>query len=235
MDHQMTQRLVGQTGAKKSSVSSSTLGGRWTGAVLGMGSLAIAAPAFAHHPLGGQLPSNFIEGFLSGVGHPILGPDHFAFVVALGLVTALLNQPWRKLIWVPVSFAVVTLLGVGIHLMAWDVPAAESIVASTVILIGILMAFSHRVQALAVLGFGAIAGLFHGYAYGEAIVGAEPSPLLAYLMGLTIIQVGIVVLAFGMGKGVHSFFSNHSVTIARYAGLIFGVFGIVLLGNTVGA
>ena len=34
----------------------------------------------------------------------------------------------------------------------------------------------------------AVAGLFHGYAYGEAIVGAETAPLAAYFLGFALIQ-----------------------------------------------
>jgi urease accessory protein len=37
------------------------------------------------------------------------------------------------------------------------------------------------------------AGIFHGYAYGESIVGAEPAPLAAYVIGLGVIQYGIAV------------------------------------------
>src|SRR5262249_61127194 len=43
-------------------------------------------PASAHHLMGGKLPGNAWEGFLSGLGHPIIGPDHFAFVVGVGLI-----------------------------------------------------------------------------------------------------------------------------------------------------
>jgi urease accessory protein len=35
--------------------------------------------------MGGKTPSTFVDGILSGVGHPIIGPDHLAFVVALGI------------------------------------------------------------------------------------------------------------------------------------------------------
>jgi urease accessory protein len=49
---------------------------------------------------------------------------------------------------------------------------------------------------LALLLF-AIAGLVHGYALGESIVGAESSPLMAYLLGLLVMQtaIGVVVYA----------------------------------------
>ena len=41
------------------------------------------------------------------------------------------------------------------------------------------------------LGLFAIAGLFHGWAYGASIVGAEPTPLIAYLAGFSLIQYAI--------------------------------------------
>jgi urease accessory protein len=42
----------------------------------------------------------------------------------------------------------------------------------------------------------AAAGLFHGYALGESIVGAESSPLGAYLAGLLAIQTLIAIAAY---------------------------------------
>jgi urease accessory protein len=34
----------------------------------------------------------------------------------------------------------------------------------------------------------ALFGLFHGYAFGEAVLGAEATPVIAYLAGLAIVQ-----------------------------------------------
>jgi urease accessory protein len=42
----------------------------------------------------------------------------------------------------------------------------------------------------------AAVGIVHGYALGESIVGAEPSPLGAYLAGLLVIQTVIAVAAY---------------------------------------
>ncbi len=53
--------------------------------------LLLMEPAIAHHPFGGETPSNFVEGFLSGLGHPIIGLDHFTFVVASGFLGATLT------------------------------------------------------------------------------------------------------------------------------------------------
>jgi len=48
--------------------------------------LVFANPTSAHHTMGGGMPSNFFEGFMSGLAHPVIGVDHLAFIVALGLV-----------------------------------------------------------------------------------------------------------------------------------------------------
>src|SRR5262244_1869797 len=45
------------------------------------GALLLADPAFAHHLMGGRMPSTFVEGLLSGLGHPVIGIDHLAFLV----------------------------------------------------------------------------------------------------------------------------------------------------------
>jgi hypothetical protein len=41
--------------------------------------------ACAHHLMDGSTPFTFAEGLFSGVGHPIIGPDYLAFLLALGI------------------------------------------------------------------------------------------------------------------------------------------------------
>src|ERR1044071_6160591 len=45
----------------------------------------MTASASAHHVMGGKMPTTFAEGFLSGLGHPVIGPDHLAFLLAIGV------------------------------------------------------------------------------------------------------------------------------------------------------
>jgi hydrogenase/urease accessory protein HupE len=57
-------------------------------------SLLAAAPASAHHLMEAfQLTPSPLSGLLSGLGHPLLGPDHLLFLLALGLVG--LQRPTR--------------------------------------------------------------------------------------------------------------------------------------------
>ena len=47
-----------------------------------IGFFSAAQKAMAHHAMGGRMPANFFEGFISGLAHPIIGLDHFAFIQA---------------------------------------------------------------------------------------------------------------------------------------------------------
>ena len=47
-------------------------------AVAAPGLFLIVNDASAHHVMGGKTPATFAEGVLSGLGHPIIGPDHRA-------------------------------------------------------------------------------------------------------------------------------------------------------------
>ena len=155
--------------------------------------MVIAEPAWAHHVMDGKLPQTFLQGLLSGFGHPVIGVDHLAAIVGVGILAALTGRGAA----VVLAFSVAVIAGVGLHLAKIDLPASELFVGLTTLLIGALVIARQSMGAgLALLLF-AIAGLVHGYALGESIVGAEASPLVAYLLGLLVIQtaIGVVVYA----------------------------------------
>jgi urease accessory protein len=139
--------------------------------------------------MGGRTPSTFADGILSGIGHPIIGPDHLAFLVALGLAVGV----GRLSLGTPFLFLVAMACGVAAHVAAVNIPAAELIVGASVLIAGILIALDRRIPAGAWAAIFGIAGFFHGYAYGESIYGAEPTPLVAYLVGLVAVQTLLVV------------------------------------------
>jgi urease accessory protein len=184
-------------------------------------------PVTAHHPLAGRLPANAFEGFLSGLAHPVIGLNHFAFVVAVGLLAA--SQ--RRGFLIPAAFVLTALGGTGIHLMNVDLPAPEQVISASVLLFGILLAAKTRPNVLVITGLGAIAGLFHGYAYGEAIVGAGMAPLVAYLAGFTFIQLTVAMLAFAGGRLAVRRVIQQPIAPLQVAGLVISTLGIVFLGT----
>ena len=161
--------------------------------LVGAALVTTAGTASAHHLMGGKTPSTFADGILSGLGHPIIGPDHLAFLVALGVAVGVGGLSFAT----PFLFLVAMASGVAAHVAAFNIPAAEMIVALSVIVAGVLLALDRRIPASGWAAIFSIAGFFHGYAYGESIYGAETTPLAAYLVGLVAVQT-VLVLAIAL-------------------------------------
>jgi urease accessory protein len=157
-----------------------------------------SAPAFAHHLMGGRTPATFTEGLLSGIGHPVIGLDHFAAVVAVGCLAA----AHRVAPALAIGFVVAMMAGVALHLNGTTVPGAEILVALSVIVLGVFMLRNRDVTAVTAFLLFAVVGLIHGYALGESIYGAEAAPLYAYLLGLAVIQGAIALAAVQITRAV---------------------------------
>lgn len=196
--------------------------------VLGLASLLmVSPPALAHHPLGERLPANAFEGFLSGIAHPMIGVDHFVFVIAAGLVGALASRG----IIIPIAFIMASLGGTGLHLLSFDAPAPEAVISASVVAFGIVLALGLRSNLILVSTLGVIAGLFHGYAYGEAIVGAEMTPLLAYLLGFFSIQLVISLAAWKIGKLQLAHNASQGLLNLRFVGFAIAGVGTAFLSG----
>jgi urease accessory protein len=187
--------------------------------------LALAAlPVQAHHVMGGRMPSTFGEGLLSGLGHPVVGLDHFAFLLAIGIAVGLFGLN----LLLPVAFIVAMALGVLLHVGGAALPGAEFVVAASVLVAGGLIAWGRPLPVVAWGGLFAVAGLFHGYSLGESIYGADRAALGAYLVGLVIIQsvitVGVALLARRLDRNV-------STLAPKVAGVLIFVAGAIVMAG----
>jgi urease accessory protein len=177
---------------------------------MALAALVLANPAYAHHAMGGALPQTFSQGLLSGLAHPIIGLDHLAFLLMVALLSAPLGGLLRWL--VPLAFVGATVGGTFAHIAAADFPMSEAVVALSALMGGLLVLTKRDVPGIA-LTLGATAfGLFHGYALGESIVGAEPTPLVAYLIGFAAIQFAVV---FGGARAFATLARRSSVLSGR--------------------
>jgi urease accessory protein len=180
------------------------------------------APASAHHVMDGKMPSTFGEGLLSGLGHPVIGPDQLAFLIAVGIAVGAGGLSLA----LPLVFVAASALGVALHVGGMNLPGSELIVAASVILAGVLLARGRALPLAAWVSLFGIAGLAHGYAYGESIFGAEPTPLLAYLLGLVVIQSALTtgVAAISRKRG-----ADVSAIAPRLAGATIAGVGLMAL------
>ncbi len=118
-------------------------------------------PALAHTGEG------YGGGFISGFTHPILGWDHVAAMVAVGLWGAFLGAP---AIWIlPVVFPLVMAFGAVAGIAGIPVPAIETGIALSSVVLGLMIVFAAKAPIwVAAVIVGAFA-IFHGYAHGTEL------------------------------------------------------------------
>ncbi len=203
---------------------------KFTIAGLAAAASTFSTTALAHHPMGGKTPSTIMEGLLSGIGHPVLGLDHLAFVFGVGIAAVLIGARFA----LPLFFIIATLLGTGLHIMTIDLPMVEFAISLSVAAVGLMLISGRAVSFAAYAVLFAIAGLFHGHAYGEAIFGAETTPLVAYLAGFGFTQYAIAIVAgtaivSGFGKAA-DFVANVPARIG--GGMVAGA-GLFMVGEKI--
>jgi urease accessory protein len=190
--------------------------------------LLAASPALAHHAMDGQIPATFTQGLLSGLGHPVIGLDHLAALVGVGLVSSRFSRG----LTLPAFWIVAMAAGIGLHLASATLPHAEVLVALSVVAIGIAATVRTTLPYALVALLFAAGGAMHGYALGESIVGAETTPLAAYLIGLVAIQTAIATgIAFAARRLSSGAFLAPSFRL-RLAGLAVVVTGAAALASS---
>lgn len=152
-----------------------------------LAALLAASPALAHHPMGGEAPQTAFHGLLSGLAHPVIGLDHLAFIVLVGLAAA--GAQCRTV--GPAVFIGATLAGTFVHLAGVTLPLAEVVIAASVVVLGALLFHGRQARGVVALAGFAFAGVFHGWAYGGAVIGSAAMPIVAYLVGFALVQFAI--------------------------------------------
>jgi urease accessory protein len=146
--------------------------------------------AFAHTEAGDA------GGFLSGLAHPIFGPDHVIAMIAVGLWGVFLGAP---AIWVlPIVFPLVMALGGVFGMIDVPLPAVETGIALSAVVLGICvgLALKPPLWAAAIV-VGAFA-IFHGYAHGAEM--PDASNAVSYALGFVVATGALHLLGIGFGS-----------------------------------
>lgn len=182
---------------------------------------------WAHHFMEDQLPRSFAQGLLSGLAHPVIGADHLAFIIAMGVVLALVRQG----VWGVIAFTLGSLLGATLHLAGSSLAGGEVMVALSVILIGGVVMSGRRLSLSWLVSGLMFAGALHGYAYAESIFGAEPMPLSGYLLGFCSVQLSIGVAALLLHRRLIAISATSARPISSALGGVVGVVGVAFLAS----
>lgn len=159
--------------------------------------------------------------FFSGLTHPLFGLDHLAAMVAVGLWSALsARRAGPELLWGPVGFASLLLVGAVMGLQGIAVPAVEPMIAASLLATGLLVASRLHVPGIvAALGVGVFA-LFHGLAHGYELAGSDSAwQTLAGMLCAT-------VLLHSAGLAAGWALRHRTVWVTRAAGA-----GVAALGG----
>jgi len=163
--------------------------------------LALTAPAYAHHALGGSLPIGFAEGLLSGLAHPVIEVDHLAFVLAVGILTAVSQGGFRLPVW----FVGGTVFGCLLNASSMQLQPAFWMVPVSALLIGGYLATGRDDNGGWHKWLFLVAGALHGLAYSQTIIGVENNSLQGYLLGFAITQTlvawGAMIAAYWFWRG----------------------------------
>jgi len=165
-----------------------------------------------------------VGGFASGFLHPLMGWDHVAAMVAVGLWGAFLGRP---AIWVlPVVFPLVMTLGGALGVAGVPLPGVEIGIALSAVLLGGAVAFAARPALwLAALLVGAFA-VFHGHAHGTELPGAADP--VAYSLGF-VVATGLLHLAgIALGETVRW---PQGRAVVRVTGALIAGAGVFFLGR----
>ena len=158
--------------------------------------------------------SGIAGGFISGFFHPINGWDHVIAMVAVGLWGAFLGNP---AIWIlPVVFPMVMALGGVLGIIGIPVPAVETGIALSAIVLGIMVAMAARPPIWVAATIVGVFAIFHGHAHGTELPNAAAP--LAYSIGF-VMATGLLHIG-GIGFGFLSKWPAGKIAVKAGGGII---------------
>ena len=156
-----------------------------------------------------KLTPSPLSGLVSGLAHPLFGPDHLLFLLALGLVGL-----QKRLSWM-VGLLATGLAGSVLGLALPGIPMAEPLVALSLVVVGLVLL--KRLPALLLVPAFAL----HGYVLSAAVIGWEQGPIGFYLVGLLISQGLLLTAALTLVRRWGTGLSGSQLKLA--AGILIGV------------
>lgn len=135
-------------------------------------------------------------GLTAGLTHPLTGWDHLLAMLAIGMLAVKFGG---RAIWLlPVAFVGALAIGGVLGVAETTFGPVEMVVATSLLVLGGLLAARVTLPLLAGVAMAFVFGLFHGFAHGlEA--GAAPG---AFLLGMVVASavlhgMGIVLMRYG--------------------------------------
>ena len=158
-------------------------------------SLALAVMAFSGMA---QAHPGHVGGYLAGIAHPFTGLDHLLAMLAVGVWAAQLGGRAKWL--VPASFIACMAVAASVGLSGIALPMVESGIATSVLLLGLLIAFSIKLPIALSASIVGLFAVFHGYAHGAEM--PQLSTPWVYGIGFMLSTAALHGLGLLLGSGL---------------------------------
>jgi urease accessory protein len=172
--------------------------------------LLVSGSAFAHPGHG--------SGLVAGLLHPFTGLDHLLAMIAVGLWAA--QQESKGAIWkIPLAFVATMLVGGVLGHAGVALPQVEAGISASVLVLGLLVAFTLRLPTAAAMALVSTFALFHGYAHGAEMPLA--SGLASFAFGFAVSTASLHAVGMSIGYVMR----NKAEIVLRLGGIGVAVAG----------
>ena len=160
--------------------------------------------------------------FVTGLTHPLSGLDHILAMIAVGLWAA---QSGGRAFWfVPLTFVLTMAIGGMLGFMGWSLPYVELGIASSVLMLGLLVAFAARLPLTVSMALVGLFAIFHGHAHGAEM--AIEASALWYSLGFMLATATLHASGLGIALAARQGFPAQ---LLRMGGAAIATSGALLL------
>ena len=133
----------------------------------------------------------------AGFSHPLSGCDHLLAALAVGRWVGQQNgpSPWR----LPVVFLSTMAVGAAAGTTGLPLPGIELVIAISVLLLGLLLAFAVRLPLAVGTTLAGVFALFHGLSHGVEMTTQVPAAA-TYMAGLLLATALLQVIGVKLGR-----------------------------------
>ena len=176
-------------------------------------SAALPSMAFAHPGLGSP------ESFAAGVAHPLLGLDHVAAIVGVGLWAALKGH---RAVWVwPATFVGMMSIGGALGMAHMALPLVDPGILASVIVMGLLVVFAVDLPIVAGAAIIAVFALLHGHAHGSEV--PETANGVMYVVGVALATASLHGVGVTFALSARRVLSGFPVRLAGGGCIVVGL------------
>jgi urease accessory protein len=123
----------------------------------------------------------------------VIEPVHLLFLLGAAALAGVAQVPLRSALTGLAIYLLASTLATGLETAVAAPPAALQLALAGSLLILAPWLWLRRWPGTGTCAtLAAVAGAVHGLAFAETVVGAEPTPIVAYLLGLALVQAGLL-------------------------------------------